>query len=647
MRSPDGALVSALINDLPDGTSPVDVEVGGTVFSVSLTPNFVQVIGPLEEDGQRRFRLMASAARDSAVSEFLIGRTLENQNPHFEQAPKEALLCSAPAGKWGFADSGEIGEVAGYPTVHRLTERALAAVTLAAPRLFEARRAAAWASSLDGPDASGEERRLARGRSETLAYLEQDTVTRGADGETSGEAPVLMADGYLAPVLAAAGWITPPKTAAALPDYKIGKDCAKEPGGIRVGGDLDRGRTVAADGVAPVRAAGTAPDPGAPSGVGRYLVYNLGSRVRLSLQPPAGTAGPVVDAVLWVGQRTHNWRSGNPYYTYCYLLFGGRSVRFTETAQIADPGLRALAGLLLRAREIALADIAASPSPAALEAATAAESEYQAAERRAVEHQAADRLDATVAAAVAAAEQSAAESGRGPGTGLGDDGAFTYSAAISVSSAIVAAVTAVMAPAVLPMALGCAAGSAGLAVARAAAIRWKGRARGRGGEQPAAQPEDDPRAALLGALLRARGRIPAGTSERLLRVQARIEAVLARAAAAPVGDADAYVVREAALRYIPDAIERYLALPADAPKTAAGLTPAQELDSQIEIIDARVQQVLDASARELVGDLEAHGRFLQDRLSLTAGAPVIPKAAAEPEAATAAVEPKRVLAHAR
>jgi hypothetical protein len=149
----------------------------------------------------------------------------------------------------------------------------------------------------------------------------------------------------------------------------------------------------------------------------------------------------------------------------------------------------------------------------------------------------------------------------------------------------------------------------------------------------AAAAEADPRIALRAALLRARGRISPALSDRLRRVRGTIEEGLAHADKATTGDLDTHILRESALHYVPEAIDYYLSLPPNAPRTLEGRTAEQELDYQLALIEERVQKVLDGKARDLVDDFEAHGRFLRERLSAGSGALDIPTPVSSPEAA--------------
>jgi hypothetical protein len=155
--------------------------------------------------------------------------------------------------------------------------------------------------------------------------------------------------------------------------------------------------------------------------------------------------------------------------------------------------------------------------------------------------------------------------------------------------------------------------------ADSAASREIGPASATGGDA-----DSDPRTALEAAVRRARGLVSPQMAMRLNRVRTSILEALRLTDGAAAGDPDAFVVREAAWRYVPDAIEGFLALPASAPRNHSERTPEQELDHQIGVIEARVQRVIDGEEQDMVSGFEAHGRFLVDRLSPPSGSLVIP-----------------------
>jgi hypothetical protein len=134
-----------------------------------------------------------------------------------------------------------------------------------------------------------------------------------------------------------------------------------------------------------------------------------------------------------------------------------------------------------------------------------------------------------------------------------------------------------------------------------------------------AETETDPRLALRAALVRARDHVSPELAERLRRMRATINAGLDHADKSSTGDLDTHILRESALHYVPQAIDYYLNLPANAPRTLEGRTPEEELNYQLGLIEERVQKVLDGKARDLVDDFESHGRFLRERLSSGAG----------------------------
>jgi hypothetical protein len=676
--------------------------VGDIVFTVSLdkTECTVRATCPLP-DGTR-FQMEAFARDRAADGQFRI--RLLGASPGQDALP----LCPQPPKDWGWTDSAQLdGMPAPAPSFRRLAEDAFAAVVLAAPRLFEAKRVRIWKGN--GPDVDyhpdprffpgedGRQRQLdyergvadrawrsARGYAEGGAHHEKMEITDGPVGGWPDGSPAAVSDERLAPVMAAAASAPMPPSAVALARYAISQDGGRtfvsRDGGTYSGSDqiwvpdyFLTGRTVACAGALPARALrALVPGIGEPAPAGACVVYGLGARTVLSLARPGDPAAQHMDAVLWVRQRTLR----DP---RCFLLFGGRSTRFDKTAQIADPGMRALAGIMLRAREIALADIADAPVRMAREEQAAKAQALAAAGQAAAQLPrlaagGAQALSVAVPAGSAAAtalpgaicQMRTALSGRLPsgrelGTaaapapvkaqsrpdlrclacGVEEAGhACLYAADMPVpppasveqravlagwsgglaATGAVGAAASLAAAALFPPALillvPIAAASATAAVASRAAV-WA-LARKHAAAQPvAAEPAGpDPLAVLRAALLRANGRVSPVLAGRLRHVRADIETGLARP-----GDAlgpDAYILRESALRYLPDAIDGYLSLQAGAPDMLSGRTAEQELDYQVGLIEARVQQALDGGARGLAGGFEAHGRFLQERLAARA-----------------------------
>jgi len=91
--------------------------------------------------------------------------------------------------------------------------------------------------------------------------------------------------------------------------------------------------------------------------------------------------------------------------------------------------------------------------------------------------------------------------------------------------------------------------------------------------------------------------------------------------AATSTDPNIYLIRQTALDYLPEALERYLALPeryADEPITSDGRTPHRSLLDQLELMDQKIREVADDIVRHDSDRLLVHGRFLHERFGSSA-----------------------------
>jgi hypothetical protein len=76
-----------------------------------------------------------------------------------------------------------------------------------------------------------------------------------------------------------------------------------------------------------------------------------------------------------------------------------------------------------------------------------------------------------------------------------------------------------------------------------------------------------------------------------------------------------FKVRRIAFEYLPQTLERYLQLPAELAgqlRIAAGPTPAQSLQEQLELLDARLGDLTRSYYERDAAALLVHGRFLRD-----------------------------------
>jgi phage shock protein PspC (stress-responsive transcriptional regulator) len=97
---------------------------------------------------------------------------------------------------------------------------------------------------------------------------------------------------------------------------------------------------------------------------------------------------------------------------------------------------------------------------------------------------------------------------------------------------------------------------------------------------------------------------------------AKLEFLLERADGAADGmDLRPFKVRRIAFEYLPQTLERYLQLPAELAgqlRIAAGPTPAQSLQEQLELLDARLGDLTRSYYERDAAALLVHGRFLRD-----------------------------------
>lgn len=112
------------------------------------------------------------------------------------------------------------------------------------------------------------------------------------------------------------------------------------------------------------------------------------------------------------------------------------------------------------------------------------------------------------------------------------------------------------------------------------------------------------------------GRLPADAQRKVAEIRQEILELLPHAAEFPPGSPDLFVVRRMAEDYLPKTIEAYLALPssyATGRVVQAGRTPLQVLQEQLELLDAKMDEITEAVRRRDSDRLLANGLFLEER----------------------------------
>lgn len=124
------------------------------------------------------------------------------------------------------------------------------------------------------------------------------------------------------------------------------------------------------------------------------------------------------------------------------------------------------------------------------------------------------------------------------------------------------------------------------------------------------------RSALDRLVRRVESRASPDVVAKLREIQQEILGVLPLADQFPPGSEDLFVIQRTATDYLPSALDPYLALPPEYAATRqlqGGKTPKQVLLEQLELIDSKMDEVVDAIHQRDTDRLLASGRFLEDR----------------------------------
>lgn len=117
-----------------------------------------------------------------------------------------------------------------------------------------------------------------------------------------------------------------------------------------------------------------------------------------------------------------------------------------------------------------------------------------------------------------------------------------------------------------------------------------------------------------------KGKVCEAVSARVELLCAAIEQVLPRASELGPGSQEMHVLVRTATDYLPSALQPYLALPrlyAEHKPLTDGRTAAQVLCAQLDVMNARMQDIVDAVLRADGDRLIANERFLEDKFGTT------------------------------
>lgn len=124
------------------------------------------------------------------------------------------------------------------------------------------------------------------------------------------------------------------------------------------------------------------------------------------------------------------------------------------------------------------------------------------------------------------------------------------------------------------------------------------------------------------------GRLPTDVQSRVAQIRQEILELLPHTAQFPVGSPDLYVLQRTAVDYLPTTIEAYLALPpsyATQRTIQGGRTSLDVLREQLELLDAKMDEIAEAVHQRDSDRLLANGIFLEDRFGKGAPELVVPK----------------------
>jgi hypothetical protein len=110
--------------------------------------------------------------------------------------------------------------------------------------------------------------------------------------------------------------------------------------------------------------------------------------------------------------------------------------------------------------------------------------------------------------------------------------------------------------------------------------------------------------------------LPIDVQVKVEQIRRKVEVLLGFADKFPPFSKDLFLVRQTASEYLPRTINAYLALPAQAaerPLAATGQTPHQELKGQLDLLDAKLDEIAQDLQSQDVDRLLANRRFLEER----------------------------------
>src|SRR5579871_5055075 len=115
---------------------------------------------------------------------------------------------------------------------------------------------------------------------------------------------------------------------------------------------------------------------------------------------------------------------------------------------------------------------------------------------------------------------------------------------------------------------------------------------------------------------RSRPELPIDLQVKVEQIRRKVDVLLGFADRFPPFSQDLHLVRQTAIEYLPRTIDTYLAMPpesVDKPLATGGKTAKQELRAQLDLLDAKLDEIAQDLQRQDADKLLANRRFLEAR----------------------------------
>jgi hypothetical protein len=122
-------------------------------------------------------------------------------------------------------------------------------------------------------------------------------------------------------------------------------------------------------------------------------------------------------------------------------------------------------------------------------------------------------------------------------------------------------------------------------------------------------------------------RLPADVEKKVDRIRRKAAVLGQHPERFPIGSKDLYVVQHTATDYLPATVNTYLEVPSWSVNTptADGRTPLQMLHSQLDILEAKLDEIAESVRKQRVDNLLANERFLEENFGRDEAELTIPR----------------------